>query len=245
MGDAAERLADILKRSVRDCVTGCRKIAVSFSGGIDSALLAFLASKSCEVVLCSVHTKGSRDERVPREAADLLGLELAEAAMGREDVVRQLSSLSLPFHPSRMDKSLWCIYSRTAEMASEHRASVIVLGQLADELFGGYMKYTVELERNGAIAASRMMMRDVLACSSGAFIRDEAACASWTEPRFPFANEELVRFGLGLPVEYKISGGTRKLVVREAARKLGLPERLVQSPKKAAQYSSGVLKFID
>jgi asparagine synthase (glutamine-hydrolysing) len=245
MGDAAERLAEVLTRSVSDCISGCKTVAVSFSGGIDSALLALLASKSCEVVLCSVHTEGSRDERAPREAADLLGLELSEVAMKREDVVKQLSSLNLPFQPSRMDKSLWCIYSRAAEIAYGHHAGVIILGQLADELFGGYMKYAVELERNGTRAADGLMKKDVIACSSRAFIRDEAACASWTEPRFPFANEELVRFALGLPVDYKISGGTRKLVVREAAVRLGLPEKLAQSPKKAAQYSSGLLKFID
>jgi len=208
-------------------------------------LLALLASRFCHVILCNVHTEGSRDERVSSEAADLLGLELIGAAMRRDDVARQLSTLNLPFRPSRMDKSLWCIYSRTAELAREHRAGVIILGQLADELFGGYMKYAIELKRNGTRAASNMMMNDLLACSSRAFIRDEAACASWTEPRFPFANEELVRFGLGLPMEYKISGDTRKLVVREAAARLGLPDDLVQSPKKAAQYSSGVLKYID
>jgi asparagine synthase (glutamine-hydrolysing) len=144
-----------------------------------------------------------------------------------------------------MDKALWCIFSKSAQLARENGAQLLLLGQLADELFGGYSKYGAELERNGAVAAAALMKHDVLACSSRAFIRDEAACATWIEPRFPFANEEVAGFGLGLPVEYKIHAGTRKVVLRDAASRLGLPEQLVQSPKKAAQYSSGVLKQVE
>ncbi len=242
--EASERLSDLLVGSVSDCVSGCRRVAVSFSGGLDSAIVAFLASRIADVVLCSVHTKGSRDERTSERAADLLDLELRSASLGEVEVADELRSLDVPFQPSAMDKALWCIFSRTARLARENGAELMLLGQLADELFGGYFKYAEELERNGALAAAGLMRSDVLACSSRAFIRDEAACGTWIEPRFPFANEEVARFGLGLPVEYKISGGTRKVILRDAASRLGLPEQLTQSPKKAAQYSSGVLKQI-
>jgi asparagine synthase (glutamine-hydrolysing) len=76
------------------------------------------------------------------------------------------------------------------------------------------------------------------------FIRDEAACRRWCEPRFPFAERELAMLGEGLPVSFKIRGGVRKAVLREAALILGLPREIANRPKKAAQYSSGVMKLL-
>ncbi len=49
-----------------------------------------------------------------------------------------------------MDKALWCIYSTTSELARRRNARMILLGQLADELFGGYMKYAVKAREEGA-----------------------------------------------------------------------------------------------
>jgi asparagine synthase (glutamine-hydrolysing) len=197
------------------------------------------------VTLFSVHTPGSRDEMICEKAAALLDLELRSSSVGEREIAQEIRSLDLPFAPSQMDQALWCIYSTAARLARLNGAEVLLLGQLADELFGGYLKYSEELEVNGEVAASEMMKRDVLECSSRAFIRDETACGTWIEPRFPFANEELANFALALPIGYKISaGGRRKVILRDAASRLDLPEELTQSPKKAAQYSSGVLKQV-
>ena len=141
LGECAGDLATLLVESVRKRVDGRRKVAVSFSGGLDSSLLAALASKYAEVVLCSVYSAGSRDEKQVRSAADALGLELVATEMDEASVSHELRTLDLPFAPTSMDKALWCIYSTTAREASRNGAELIILGQLADELFGGYMKY--------------------------------------------------------------------------------------------------------
>ena len=119
-----------------------------------------------------------------------------------------------------------------------------MLGQMADELFGGYAKYQRALAGSGERAAASMMEADVLGCGARGFVRDEAACCRWLEPRFPFADERVLEFGRGLPVTMKIRDGERKAVLREAARLLGLPEGIAKAPKKAAQYSSGVEKML-
>src|SRR5208283_1011461 len=113
-------------------------------------------------------------------------------------------------------KALWCLYSSTARLASGQGAEVILLGQLADELFGGYMKYAIEARKDEGRAA-RMMEADVVESSERAFVRDEAACARFIEPRFPFADEDVAGFALGLPLSYKISGQQRKRILRVAA----------------------------
>jgi asparagine synthase (glutamine-hydrolysing) len=141
-----------------------------------------------------------------------------------------------------MDRALWCLYSTTSRMAAENGAGLILLGQLADELFGGYMKYSLQAKENEA-SAVQMMERDVAGAADRAFVRDELACARFVEARFPFADQGVAGFARSLPLSHKIRGGERKAVLRMAATKLGLPDELVRAPKKAAQYSTGLSKL--
>jgi asparagine synthase (glutamine-hydrolysing) len=244
-GEAARELADLIDGAVRDRVRGRRRVAVAFSGGLDSSILAHCASKYAEVIACTVRTVGSFDEAKAAHAARKLDVELRADTMDRVGVVKELSLLDLPFEPGGMDKSLWCIYSVAARTAARCGAEVIVLGQLADELFGGYLKYRRAAEEAGQGAAQALMEKDVAECGMRGLIRDEAACSRWLEPRFPFAERSIVEFGLANPVSYKLRNGNGKMLLREAAKLMGLPDELSDAPKKAAQYSSGILKLVD
>jgi len=243
--EAARELAVLLEESVEERVRGHRRVAVSFSGGLDSSLLALLASKHTEVVLCSAYAPGSRDEGQSEKAAALLGLELETAVLDEKTVAKRSREAELPpGEATLMDKALWCIYSATSELAKRKKARMIILGQLADELFGGYMKYALKATAEGAGAAERMMKEDVKACADRGFLRDEAACSASCEVRFPYADSGIASFAAWLPLGYKIRGGERKAVLRAAALELGLPEELAAAPKKAAQFSSGAAKLL-
>ncbi|MDA4113082.1 MAG: asparagine synthase-related protein [Thaumarchaeota archaeon] len=240
--EAAGRLCTLLEESVARRVKGRRRVAVSFSGGLDSSLLALLAARHAEVVLCSAYTESSTDHGHTEKTAESLGLEHRGALIDGADAAEVVRSLDLPFAPGPMDMALWCLFSTTSKLARENGAELILLGQLADELFGGYMKYTLEA-RKDEVSAIRMMEHDVAASANGAFIRDELACSRFIEVRFPFADDGVAGFGLALPLAYKIRGGERKAILRTAASMLGLPEEIVRAPKKAAQYSSGLSKL--
>ena len=59
----------------------------------------------------------------------------------------------------------------------------------------------------------------------------------------PFLSTEIVDFALRLPVELKLERkieSLRKLVLRQVGRDVGLPSLIVEKPKKAIQYSTGV-----
>jgi asparagine synthase (glutamine-hydrolysing) len=242
--DAAAKLASLIRTSVKARATGRRRVAVAFSGGLDSSIVALCAAEHSKVVACTVSTETSADTKVARDAAGVLGVEFAGMVVNDKRLREELRDVALPFEPTQMDSSLWCIYSTTARLASESGAEVVMLGQLADELFGGYAKYEAALRKSGHAEADKMMSEDVAQCGMRGFIRDEAACRRWCEPRFPFAEQELAMFGESLPASFKIRNGVRKAVLREAARILGLPEELASRPKKAAQYSSGVMKSL-
>jgi asparagine synthase (glutamine-hydrolysing) len=244
--EAAKALAALIEESVKSRVKGKGRVAVSFSGGLDSSLLAMLASRYADVVvLCSAFASGSRDEGQSEKAAGLLGLRLESEVLNRETLEKTSREAELPpGEATVMDRALWCIYSTTSELAKRNKARTILLGQLADELFGGYMKYAIKAREEGAAAAETMMREDVRACADRGFLRDEAACSASCEARFPYADEGIASFAARLPLDYKIRGGERKAVLRAAALELGLPEELAAAPKKAAQFSSGTAKLL-
>jgi asparagine synthase (glutamine-hydrolysing) len=244
MSSAASGLAGLLETSVRRRVEGERRVAVSFSGGLDSSIVAHCAARHSDVILCSAYSSGSRDEKQSELIAEKLDLPIVSEALTPDDIRRELKALDLPFEPTPMDRALWCIYSTTARLARENGAEAILLGQLADELFGGYVKYVRATEEGGVLAAETMMEEDLARCGQVGLVRDELACSRHVEPRFPFADESVASFALSISPDFKIRGGTRKHVLREAAKLLGLPEEAAESPKKAAQYSSGILKLL-
>lgn len=243
--EAARELASLIDEAVKRRVRGQGRVAVSFSGGLDSSLLAIVASRHAEVVLCSAYAPGARDERQSDRGAALLGLRLETAALEEKSLAKAARRAELPpGEPTVMDEALWCIYSATSGLAAANGARTIVLGQLADELFGGYMKYALAAKEKGAREAERMMREDVRGCADRGFIRDEAACSAYCEVRFPYADEKVAALAAGLPLDYKLRGGERKAVLRAAALELGLPEELATAPKKAAQFSSGAAKLL-
>ena len=240
--EAARQLCRLLEESVARRVRGRRRVAVSFSGGLDSSIVALLAAKHAEVVLCSACTGSSTDLGFTVRAAESLGLEHCGALIDGAEAARLVGTLDVPFAPGPMDRALWCLFSTTSRLATKNGAELILLGQLADELFGGYMKYALEARKDEA-SAVRMMEHDVATSADGAFIRDELACSRFVEVRFPFADEGLASFARALPLAYKVRDGERKAILRTAASMLGLPEEIVRAPKKAAQYSSGLSKL--
>ena len=225
-------------------VEGQNIVAVSFSGGLDSSLLVACAKKVTKVVACTAAVEGAPDSVRASTAAARLGVDLVMTKLSKVDVRREIEDMRLPFNPTPMDASLWSLYSVVARSASKSGAKVMLLGQLADELFGGYAKYRTALVEGGEERAAEAMKADVDGYAARGKIRDVDACSRWVEPRFPFEAKEVMELGLGFPLSFKISGTAMKVVLRRAATLLGLPDELAGTPKKAAQYSSGIQKVV-
>lgn len=237
-------LADLVVEAVKESVGGSSKVGVAFSGGLDSSTLVAVAKKLTEVVAYSAYSSGSVDESRAGQAAGLLGVNLVSTTLDRDAVADELSKSGLPEAASPMDRSLWCLYSVVSRSAARHGAGVLLLGQLADELFGGYSKYQRTLKAAGEQAAKAQMDADVTSYGATGLARDRSACSRWLEPRFPFLDRKVLEFGLLLPVSYKIRGEERKAVLRQAAIWLGVPKEIAMAPKKAAQYSSGIQRLL-
>jgi asparagine synthase (glutamine-hydrolysing) len=131
-----------------------------------------------------------------------------------------------------------------AEKAAQAGFKVLLAGQGADELFGGYQRYVTEYCKEGAEKVRRTMFNDVVRIHESNLERDlKITSFHDVELRVPFGSFGLAEFAVGLPVELKIedkSDTQRKLVLRKMALNIGMPSLMSDKPKKAVQYSTGI-----
>jgi len=141
------------------------------------------------------------------------------------------ASIGLPFY--------W-----TAEKAAEAGLRVVLAGQGADELFGGYQRYVTQYCKEGSAAVLKTMFNDVVNIHLSNLERDLKITGYHdVELRLPFAMFDIAEFALSLPIECKIEpkpDTLRKLVLRKIASDAGMPTSVVDKPKKAVQYSTGI-----
>jgi asparagine synthase (glutamine-hydrolysing) len=246
MREAAGKLQKLLEHSVRRRVAGLREVAVAFSGGLDSSVVAFLASK-CHVNVHLIHVSlENQPETVEaRRAADDLKLPLQVFLFRETDVEKVVSKVvELIEEPDPVKASIGVPFYWTAEKTAEAGFKVLLAGQGADELFGGYQRYVNAYLLHGKEKAGKTMFDDIAKLHESNIERDVKICAFHdVELRLPFASFEIAEFALALPIELKIErkeDSLRKLVLRKVAENMGLPASIAEKPKRAVQYSTGI-----
>jgi asparagine synthase (glutamine-hydrolysing) len=130
-----------------------------------------------------------------------------------------------------------------AEKAAEAGFKVMLAGQGADELFGGYQRYVKEYCSKGE-EVSKTMFSDVLGLYESNLERDLKITGFFdVELRLPFGAFDLAEYALTLPLDCKFEqkpDTLRKLVLRRLALNVGVPKSIADKPKKAVQYSTGI-----
>ncbi len=243
---AAETLQMLLEKSVKTHLAGLNEVAIAFSGGLDSSIIAYMASKcGVKVDLIHVSLENQPETEAALAAAEKLDLPMQVHFFKESDVEASLPQvLDLIEEADPIKASIGVPFYWVAQKTAEAGYRVLLAGQGADELFGGYQRYVNECCQDGTEKVRKTMFNDVIRIHESNLERDEKICIHFdVELRLPFAAFNLVEFALGLPVELKFENNAdslRKLVLRKVALNLGLPESIVNKPKKAVQYSTGI-----
>jgi len=249
MKAATKQLQTILSESTKDRLSDTKKAAVAFSGGLDSSLVAMLA-RICgiEVQLITVGLDDQHELRHARAAAKALGLPLYIQAYTQDDVEQTLPKvLWLIEEPDVTKGGVAIPIYWTAQIASKLGFHILLAGQGADELFGGYQRYLRDYAAGDEVARDSMY-HDVITCHEKNFQRDNQACSFHkVELRLPFADQNVANFSLAVPTQLKIESPEdhlRKRLLRLTAENLGMPPFIVNRRKKAVQYATGVSKAL-
>ncbi len=247
--EAAAKLRDLLVESLSETIP--EESAIAFSGGLDSTLVAQAGRENdLRPELITVGLKGQPELDHSRQIAKRLGLnitlrELSESEVleSLPDVVETVESTDPVLVGVSVPLYFACQTAQNMEMDS------VLAGQLSDELFGGYGRFD-ELALKGQFEEAREeVWNSVLAASTNDFEPgDKLAVSHGLELRCPFAYLPLVEYSLRLSISLKlrVSAGTvvRKYILRRLAADWHLPDEVVNRPKKAVQYSSGVQKVL-
>lgn len=250
MQTAAKKLSSLLQQSVKQKVSGLKEVAVAFSGGLDSTIIASLAKKfGVEVHLISVSLKNQPEIEQAKKAAEALNLPLHICLYSEKTVEKVLPKvLWLIEDANPVRTSIGIPVFWTAEKTSKMGFRVMLAGQGADELFGGYKRYLNDYMQYGEEFVQKTIFNDIIKMYENNFERDTKICNFHNvELRLPFAIHQLAKFAASLPLKLKIESpndALRKTVLRKVAEDIGLPRFIVKKPKRAMQYATGVNKVI-
>jgi asparagine synthase (glutamine-hydrolysing) len=232
-----ENVASGLSKALSDSISSEARVAVLFSGGLDSSLLAFLAKEHAQTTLYTAGTKDSHDLEHAKQASEMLDLDLKCIEITDEDIISGiplLSKIAKIYHPVKISFELPLFLAM-----KDIEEDIILSGQGADELFGGYARYLTMEKANLKTA----LEKDLSQLISQEIHTDFIIALHFNKSlKIPYLHETVVNYAKKIPISYKVNEGQRKIVLKEAAIKLGLPPDIANKEKKAVQYSSGIIK---
>ena len=235
-------LSVLLKKSVEQCLED--NVAVAFSGGVDSSLIAHIAQHSVETEAFVCGTEKSEDLEYAVRVAEELQLNLITHVFTEEEILETYKKCHLIVPGDLLKVELLVPVYKVAEMAKLSGHSVILFGSGSEELFVGYERYYTYLKEGKDV--DEILKEEFKTLKHRDIGAVEKICRKLgIEARFPFYNNELANFVFSIPLEMRMENRElKKGLIREAAKLLGLTDTAVNRKKRAMQYGSGVHKIL-
>ena len=223
----------------------------AFSGGLDSTLMAYAAKENgLRPELITVGIKGQAELEHARRVGKELGLDVTVRELSQSEIMDRLGEVVETVESTEAtivghSVPLFFVCEVAKEMGLEH----LLVGQLSDELFAGYGRFEELALKHDFVEAKKEVLRSVLGASIKDFEPgDKLSVSHQLEIECPFAYPPLVEYALSIPISLKLrligNEVVRKYVLRRLAASWKLPESVVNRPKKAVQYSTGVQKVL-
>ena len=242
-----DKLSEYTINAVRKRVENTdRPVACLLSGGLDSSLIAALASKyyNGTIETYSIGLEGSEDLKYSKLVADHIKSNHTQIVMTKEDFLNAIPNViydieSYDTTTVRASVGNWLIGKYIRQHSN---AKVVLNGDGADELMGGYLYMkkapdSIEFDKECRRLLSDIHHFDVLRS-------DKSISSHGLEPRTPFLDRSLVMFYLSISRKLRYSTTKdicEKYLMRKAMSKKFpdiLPEEVLWRTKEA--FSDGV-----
>jgi len=235
-------LSELISRAIEQALED--RVAIAFSGGLDSTVIATIAKKHVNIELFTAGVEGSEDVQYADKAAGALGLPLTVARIDEAKAMavyaKCYSVLPMDFLKLEILVPAYC----AAEAAAAKTHGVMLFGSAAEELFAGYDRYYIYREEGKDVDALLREEYRTLPQRDMAYVKKVCRCHG-IEARFPFYEKTLADAMFSVPIEERMDDRVlKKGILREAAKVLGVPEITIKRKKKAMQYGSGVHKML-
>ncbi|MFC2162526.1 asparagine synthase C-terminal domain-containing protein [Candidatus Altiarchaeota archaeon] len=263
MADTVETLEELLSASVSSL---CKeKTGIIFSSGVDSMIIAVLAARFSRVNAYVVGYEGSPDLACALSIGADYGFEIQPVIIDDDKVDAVLPEITkIVGEPNPVKVGVGVPMYFASKAAKEDGFDVMLCGQGADEIFGGYNRYIESYVSGGPDKVGQMMASDIQTADEDNLDRDRAVTAhNGIELRFPYLGAEFLEYSVGLPLDLKVREVdasfneftcidevegrhfVRKYAIRRLAARLDVVTQIINRPKKAAQYGSHVNKNLE
>jgi len=226
--NAAEKLATLLIDAVDERVDD--KVAIAFSGGIDSSLIAFICDKlNKDFTLYTVGFADSKDVLAAQTLADEMDWPIKVKIITIDDVEKIVKKvIEITGRRDPVTVGVGCVTYSVLEMMEEE---ILLTGLGSEEIFAGY-------ERHKGDDINALCWEGMLNIYERDCKRDLALAGHFRkEVRLPFMDRDVIEFGMKIDPQLKIYPD-KKQVLRDAAVGLGFKKEYAYRKKSAAQYGS-------
>jgi asparagine synthase (glutamine-hydrolysing) len=241
------KVRNLLDFSVKKRMRADVEVGTFLSGGLDSSIITALGHKyNKNIKAITVGMKDSPDLINAKLVAEHLNIEHIVCDFTTDDVMKILPKVIYhleSYNPSAVNCT--AINYLTAKTAKENGITVVLCGEGADELFGGYLVLR-DKDTYDFIESSWNMIENIYKTECKRL--DRSTMAVTIEARCPFLDRNLIEYAMNLPVSSKLKKTedrvVEKYILREAFEDM-LPSEVVWREKEPFDQGSGGRGIID
>jgi asparagine synthase (glutamine-hydrolysing) len=217
------------------------EVGTFLSGGLDSSLVTAIAAREKpDLKAFTVGMEGSPDLEMARKVAAELGVEHRVRTFTVDDMLELLPDAIYDiesYNPSMVTGAV--VTRMCSQLAVEHGIKVVLCGEGADEIFGGYSAVRahdfLELRRKLQVLLDNLHKTELRRL-------DRMSMAVTLEARVPFLDRDFVEYAFNLPSAEKIKQADGRRIEKyhlRAAFEGFLPDELIWREKCPFDQGSG------
>lgn len=238
-----KELEDLLVNTIRNNIPDS-KFGLLLSGGLDSSIIAFILKKlncdfQCYVTeISNGNFKKSEDILFSEKLAKDLNLNLKKIIITGDEIEKAIkNTMKIIKNKDVIMTSIALPLYFCFKEAKKDKCKALFSGVGSDTLFAGFEKHRRAEDIN------KFCIESLPAALKKTNIRDKKLAKNFNiKLILPFLNKNIINYALKIPGKYKIKNKVEKYILRQTAKKIGLPEYIYKRKKKAIQYSSNSFK---